>query len=203
MIHVDPQPEYPEFDLEVRTPGLRFLEMTPCPSSRDFNRHNYWNKARKHLHRSYSGLCAYTSLYLEDSDSVDHFLPKTKYPHLAYEWDNYRLARQKVNFNKGSSEQVLDPFTIQNGWFVMDCPSCLITPGPGLDSDTKTQVENTIGVLKLNADDGLVQERCDWLVSLAKDEITLDFLRRRYPFLASEITRQGIEQDLKTVFCIG
>lgn len=202
MIQVDPQPEYPEFDAEVRTPGLRFLVREPHPSSRDFNRHRYWTKAHTHLHRSYSGLCAYTSLYLEDSGSVDHFLPKTQYPHLAYEWDNYRLARQKVNFAKGSSEQVLDPFTIQNGWFVMDCPSCLITPDPGLDSATKTRVEITIAVLKLNADDGLVQERCNWLVSLANGEFSLDFLRRRYPFLAYEITRQGIEQDLKTIFCL-
>ena len=190
------------FDSEVRIPGLEFLETTPCPSSRDFSGHNYWNRARSHLRQLYSGFCAYTSLYLVDSDSVDHFLPKVKYPHLAYEWNNYRLARQKVNFSKGNSEKVLDPFTIQNGWFVIDCPSCLVRPGAGLDAETRNRVEDTISILKLNDDDNLVQERCDWLVSLAKGEITMSFLLKRYPFLAIEITRQGIEQDLNTLFCI-
>ena len=139
MIPVTPQPEYPEFEGQVRQPGLTFLRGNPDPSDKDFRRRNYWSRAAKKLHEAYLGCCAYTTLHLCDTGSVDHFLPKTKYPHLAYEWDNYRLARQKINARKSNTEEVVDPFTVQIGWFVLDLPSCLIRPGDGPRSRVKKE----------------------------------------------------------------
>ncbi len=200
MIPVAPKPEYQEFDSEIRKPGIQFLRRKPHPSNKDFRGHNYWTKAIKNLKVSYSGLCAYTSLYLVDTGSVDHFRPKTKYPHLAYEWDNYRLARQKINTRKGDTEEVVDPFRVKSGWFALDLPSCLIRPGDGLDKETKKCVNATINILQLNDDDGLVQERCDLLVYLAQGDITMNFLGRHYPFLAVEVRRQDIEERLSQIF---
>ena len=200
MIPVVPQPEYQEFDSEVRRPGIQFLRRKPHPSNRDFHNHNYWTRAIKNLKASYSGLCAYTSLYLVDTASVDHFRPKMKYPHLAYEWDNYRLARQKINSRKGDTEEVVDPFAVKSGWFVLDLPSCLIRPGDGLDKETKKCISATINILRLNDDDSLVQERCNLLVYLAQGDITMNFLDRHYPFLAVEVRRQGIEKRLSQIF---
>ena len=200
MIPVLLQPEYPDFDKEVRQPGLSFLRKNPNPSAKQFRRHNYWSKAAGNLHVAYSGLCAYTTLRLADMESVDHFLPKAKHPRLAYEWDNYRLARQKINGRKGDSEDVLDPFKVHTGWFVLDLPSCLVRHGDGISPKIEKEVDSTIDILKLNVDDRLVQERCDWLVSLADGEITIDFLDRHYPFLSSEIRRQGIMDRLKVIF---
>lgn len=200
MIPVARQPEYPEFDAQVRQPGLTFLKANRNPSDKDFKKHNYWSRAAKNLHKAYMGCCAYTTLRLLDMGSVDHFLPKTKYPYLAYEWDNYRLARQKINVRKSNTEEIVDPFKVQVGWFVLDLPSCLIRPGDGLGQELRKKVNSTINILQLNADDRLVQERCDFLVNLADGDITMNFLAQHYPFLSIEVERQGVENSLKIIF---
>ena len=201
MIEVVPKPEYAAFDADVRVPGTLFLKKNPSPSSRDFGKHNYWNRAKRELLRAYLR-CAYTSRRVRgDSVSVDHFLPKAKHPWLAYEWDNYRLARPKLNRNKADSEAVMDPFHVRDGWFVLDCPSCLILPGDNLKGVTRQRVDSTIRVLKLNSPE-LADERCRWLVDLAKNLISFYYLRREYPFLASEVERQGIKGQLKILFAL-
>ena len=200
MIPVRPEPEYREFDFEVRKPGRAFLKKNPRPSNKDFRKHNYWTKATGNLKAAYSSLCAYTSLRLVDAGSVDHFRPKIKHPALAYEWSNYRFARQKINQRKGETEDVIDPFKVKSGWFVLDLPSCLIRPGYGLNRKTRDRVKTTIDILKLNADDNLVQERCDLLVYLAQGDVTLNFLDQHYPFLAVEVRRQGVENHLRRMF---
>ena len=200
MIRVRAEREYPEFDSEVRRPGRAFLTRNPRPSNRDFRRRDYWKKAAGHLKAAYSSLCAYTSLRLVEAGSVDHFRPKIKYPDLAYEWSNYRLARQKINQRKGDTEGVIDPFKVKPGWFVLNLPSCLIRPGDGLNQKTRDRIRTTIDILKLNADDNLVQERCDLLVWLAQGDVTLQFLDQYYPFLAVEVRRQGVEDRLSQIF---
>ena len=201
MIRVLPKPEYAAFNADVRVLGMRFLQTNPSPSSRDFQSHNYWKGAKTELRRAYLR-CAYTSRRVRgESVSVDHFLPKTKHPRLAYEWDNYRLARPKLNRHKSDSEDVVDPFQVRNGWFVVDCPSCLIHPGDNLAGNTRQEVSATIDVLKLNSDE-LAAERCRWLADLASNLISFDYLKREYPFLASEVERQGIKGQLKTLFAL-
>ena len=201
MIRVQPKPEYAAFNAAVRVPGRRFLQRNPNPSSKDFQKHNYWKRAKSELHRAYLR-CAYTSRRVRgDGVSVDHFLPKVKHQWLAYEWDNYRLARPKLNRNKGDSEQVVDPFNVRKGWFVLECPSCLIRPGNTLTANTRQDVVATILVLKLNSHE-LADERCRWLADLALNLISFDYLEREYPFLASEVERQGIEAQLKTLLAL-
>ena len=201
MIYVQSKPEYAGFTTDVRVPGRRLLRRNPNPSSRAFRSHNYWNRAKSELRRAYLR-CAYTSRRVRgDGVSVDHFLPKAKYPWLAYEWDNYRLARPKLNRNKADSEAVVDPFHVRKGWFVLDCPSCLILPGDALKGNTRHKVSSTITVLKLNSDE-LATERCRWLTDLASNLISFDYLKREYLFLASEVERQGIKGQLKTLFAL-
>lgn len=201
MIEVLPKPEYAAFDADVRVPGKRFLRNNPNPASRDFGRHNYWTRAKSELRRAYLR-CAYTSRRVRgDGVSVDHFRPKAKHPWLAYEWDNYRLARPKLNRNKADSEAVVDPFRVRDGWFVLDCPSCLILPGDNLKGAMRRRVNSTISVLKLNSPE-LAEERCRWLVDVAISLISFDYLWREYPFLASEVERQGIEGQLKILFAL-
>lgn len=200
MIPIAPQPEYAEFDAVVRQPGMMFLAENPKPSAADFRKRNYWSRALPHLRAAYSGICAYTTRRLFDNGSVDHFWPKTKYPQLAYEWNNYRFARPKINSRKGNTEEVMDPFAVKKGWFVLDLPSCLIRPGDGLDAGVRRKINATIDILQLNSDDLLVQERCDWLVALADGKITMDFLDGNYFFLSSELKRQGVENELKVIF---
>lgn len=201
MIPVRPQPEYKGFEGQVRRPGQRFLAANPSPSSREFRNRDYWRRAKKELHRAYVR-CAYTSLRIMGTrGTVDHFRPKVKFPHLAYEWSNYRLARAKLNNRKGDSLDVIDPFRVRSGWFILDCPSCLIHPGENLEKRTRDQVRATINVLNLNSGD-LVQERSVQLVDFAMGKVPFDHLEKHYPFLANEIRRQRIEDQMRTLFAV-
>ncbi|MDE0281920.1 MAG: hypothetical protein OXN16_12720 [Gammaproteobacteria bacterium] len=200
MIRVQWKQEYSDFDREIRQRGKKFLQSCPTPNSTQFNKHNYWKKALNELHAAYDGLCAYTSRELIDGGTVDHFKPKSKYPLLAYEWDNYRLARQQINQRKGNSEDVADPFQIDDGWFILDLPSCLIKPGNNLSADARKIVKATINTLQLNHDERLVEERRNLLVYLADDMITLKFLDKHYPFLSAEVKRQNVIDSLRNIF---
>ena len=200
MIRVDSQPEYPGFHAEVRQKGQRFLARYPTPNAKQFAKHNYWKAAIGELYAAYGGVCAYTSRHLVLTGSIDHFRPKSKYPTLGYEWSNYRLCRQVLNSRKGNSEDVLDPLRVQNGWFTLDMPSCLIRPGVGIPRHTRIAVNKTIDTLGLNDDDRLVSERCQWLVNLADGAITLDYVEKYYPFVAFEVKRQSVYTSLKKIF---
>lgn len=133
--------------------------------------------------------------------SVDHFLPKSKYPHLAYEWKNYRLARPKLNHHKADSEDVLDPFDVYNWWFVLECPSCYIRASKELRGKSRQGVVATIDRLRLNEEE-LLAERCAWLIDLASSKISFDHMTREYPFLAYQVDRQGIKKRLRTLFAL-
>jgi hypothetical protein len=195
MIRVDPAPEYPDFDGQVRVPGAAFLATCPTPTSEQFRKKNFWNRAARELHAAYSGICAYTAMYLPEQGSVDHFLPKSDYPDLAYEWSNFRLASGRVNSSKGNQIHILDPFDIENDWFYIDIPTCLLRPNPDLGKDLRARIKGTINSLRLNQDDNYVQERCNILIEYACGDISKNFLQRRYPFLAKEIDRQGLAQE--------
>lgn len=203
MIRVIPQPEYPAFQSEVRNPGAAFLVTCPEPTSNQWKRKNYWSRAARELRAAYSGICAYTAMYLPEQGSVDHFRPKSVYPHLAYEWSNFRLASGRINSSKGNSTDILDPFEVQDEWFYMDIPACLLKPNPSLIAPLRARIKSTINSLRLNQDDHFVQERCSILMEYARGDVSIEFLRRRYPFLEKEVRRQGLdERALKELFRI-
>ncbi|MCA6124220.1 hypothetical protein J6500_20325 [Bradyrhizobium sp. WSM 1704] len=202
MIRVAAKLEYPDFDAQVRQPGAAYLRTCPTPNSEQFRKKNFWSRAAKELHAAYSGICAYTSMYLPEQGSVDHFVPKTINPALAYEWNNFRLASGRVNSAKGNQTHIIDPFLVDNDWFHLDLPSCLLRANPDLDVALRVRINGTINSLRLNADDFYVQERCNILIELARGEISLGFLERRYPFLAKEVARQNVGAQLTQLFCI-
>lgn len=142
-------------------------------------------------------------MYLPDQGSVDHFIPKTVNPALAYEWSNYRLASGRVNSCKSNQTNILDPFNVDNDWFEIDIPSCLLRANAALPHNLRAQINSTINSLRLNADDCYVQERCNILINYAKAEISLNFLKARYPFLAKEIQRQNLDaRGLASLFTL-
>lgn len=190
------QPEPHSFNAKVRVPGQRFLVKTPNPTHDEFKRNNFWKQAAKEVYEAYSRVCAYTCRYIEvPNGSIDHFNSKSAYPQQAYEWSNFRLCLHRVNGHKGASE-VIDPFSVQPGWFVLDFPSCLVKVGDGLDQPLRERIEATIIALHLNADDSFVQDRCDVMMMYAEGVVALQYLTRRRPFLAVEVERQGITQQI-------
>jgi hypothetical protein len=100
-----------------------------------------------------------------------------------------------VNSSKGNQIHILDPFDIENDWFYIDIPTCLLRPNPDLGKDLRARIKGTINSLRLNQDDNYVQERCNILIEYACGDISKNFLQRRYPFLAKEIDRQGLAQE--------
>jgi hypothetical protein len=197
LIPVTPQPEPQGFDTSVRQRGNAFLAANPGAPKLP----KYWKgAAADDLYAAYKGICAYTCMYFVAPGSVDHFFPKSQRRDLAYEWSNYRLALPLVNSYKGESTAVIDPFVVQDGWFVMDFPSCLVRAARDLSSAITEQIEKTVQVLRLNDADPFVQERCNVAVEFLDGHLSFDFLSRRYPFLAAEIRRQGGKDVLRAVF---
>ena len=199
MIPVAPKPEPVGFDRQVRQKGKQFLDTHGVPGKSSGFR-NYWKDIIDDLHRLYDGICAYTCIYLAPPGTVDHFLPKSKYPYLAYEWTNYRLTSAIINNRKGESEDVLDPFLVQPGWFTLDFPSCLIKMNDLIPPEYARRAACTIDILKLNDDDRLVQDRCDIIMEYVERNVTLTFLEKRYPFIATEIRRQALVEQVGCIF---
>jgi hypothetical protein len=194
MIHIDRQPEPPEFDFQVRQPGLQFLKVCPNPAGEKWKGKDFWKKINADLYGAYNGVCAYTGEWFARTTSitsVDHFLPKSKAPHLAYEWGNYRLTTQKTNNNK-ADYIVIDPFDVQAGWFILEIPSCLIISGENLSAEIKAQIEFTIDKLKLNLDEDYVERRYETICDYVRNDISFSFLKRHFPFIAIELERKNL-----------
>lgn len=184
MIPVAQKPEPAQFDAEVRQPGLVFLQEHPEGRLRPL-----WARARRDLHREYSSICAYTCQLVVGGE-VDHFLPASKRRDLAYEWSNYRLSCSLANRTKGAKVGLVDPFDVEQGWFAMTLPQCDIVSGPNVPEDRAGQVQATIAALNLNCEQ-LVEWRHGVMVEFRDGHVSLDHLRRCYPFHAVELERQG------------
>jgi hypothetical protein len=148
MIRVNQAAEPENFDDRVRRRGLRFLGNPPKkPTVKQWRNHSYWREVGHQLYDAYSGICAYSCHWIPydtGADTVEHFRPKDTYPAEAYEWSNYRLVCATLNGRKGAFEDVLDPFVIQNGWFIIDFPSMLVKPDSDLDPVLQESVDATI-----------------------------------------------------------
>jgi len=146
------------------------------------------------LYERYGGICAYSAHWIPPdcgAMTVDHFVPKSAAPHLAYEWDNYRLCTLEMNRNKGTKEGILDPFVIQPGWFKMDFPSLQVTAESSLPSATARAVTKTIKSFKLN-DETCVKARYAYLQDYMGNHRDFYSLSHDAPFLAFELQRQGM-----------
>jgi hypothetical protein len=191
------------YDSEVRRKGLKFLRRNPNPSASEFSKHAYWKAIHDDLYQLYNGICSYCASWTtrnqgptRDNTSVDHFIPKSVEPKMAYEWANYRLCRARLNSNKDDSMEVMDPFYIENGWFQIDFTTFLIVPSPELPYLVREHVNRTIDTLGLN-DNDYVDERLEVVKLYTLDSITINNLELKYPFIAEEIRRSNFDDQLK------
>ncbi len=204
MIPVNPQPEPPNFDADVRQPGCAFLATLPSPTGDEWRGRDYWRRVLKYARQVYGGICAYSAQWIPSvtgSDTIDHFLPKSQCPILAYEWSNYRYSSLKLNSRKGH-HLILDPFRVQFGWFTLGFPSLLVKPDPGLPHNLQTEIRQAIGILKLNDDEACIESRQSWVLDFCRGEITFAFLQRKAPFIANELQRQGLVCTIRRVMGI-
>lgn len=200
MIPVVEQPEPADFQTKVRVRGSAFLRRRPHPTHHDFKQNNYWKDCLPQLYAAYGGICAYSASYLPTERSLDHFVPKTRNPTQAYEWNNYRLSSPRLNSHKGDSVDVLDPFQILRDWFVLNLTNFWIEPNVTLEARIEAKVRKTIEVLRLNTDDIFVNNRFKAVQDYAKGLTTFDFLKFYYPFIAYELERQNQKEAIKAAF---
>jgi hypothetical protein len=203
MIHVDQREEPENFNDRVRVRGRGFLQRTPNPTSMQWRSHQYWREVGSELHDAYGGICAYSCHWIPydtGADTVEHFRPKAIYRNEAYEWSNYRLVCATLNGRKGVHEDVLDPFLIQDGWFVIDFPSMLVKPDSELAPVNRQSVQATIDRLGLNDEGTCLKSRVKWLSDYCSNDISLDYFRRHAPFIVAELERQNLVEDIREVF---
>lgn len=203
MIPVKPQPEPADFEKKVRSKGVVFLQSVTQLKAWD-NR-EYWRECLKDLYGAYNQVCAYSAQWIppiEGSSTVDHFIPKSVKPELAYEWSNFRLSCLKMNARKRDFQDVLDPFQMKPGWFTLNFPSLLVKPNPDLEESIKSQVRSTIKRLKLNDDDVCVKHRQDWLMRYCEEKFKFEFLKETAPFIAYELERQNLVDSIATIMSV-
>jgi hypothetical protein len=129
---------------------------------------------------------------------VDHFIPRSLRPDLAYEWSNFRFASRDVNARKGAAVNVVDPFEVETGWFALAFPSLLVTEGPIASTVGRARLIHTIDALGLN-DERLIDDRAHWLRQFCREGTPLTFLERHAPFIAAELVRQGIVETIAAI----
>src|SRR5439155_22494098 len=112
MMFIEPKEEPLTFQETVREPGRAFLKTSPNPKS--WKNREYWQDCIPDLYDAYEGICAYCAEWIPETTgdpTVDHFIPKSVRPELAYEWSNFRLACLRFNRWKRNYQDVLDPFS--------------------------------------------------------------------------------------------
>jgi hypothetical protein len=206
VIPIKPQPEPDDFDEKVRKPGLAFLSKVPNPKTKDWKNRDYWRRSLRDLYDACNHICAYSAQWIsrpEGSPTVDHFLPKSAKPELAYEWHNFRLACLTLNNKKRTELDVIDPFELPVNSFILDFPSLIIKPNPELLYPLKGRVISTINRLELNDYDKCIDGRLEWLKTYYEDNSTFDSLKRKAPFIAYELERQGLAEVDKIAYIMG
>src|SRR5260370_26159447 len=133
MIPVRPYPEPDIFDELVRIPGNSFLRQLSGskPTTKQWSHQNHWKHILPQLCNYYHRICSYYAHWIPSGAcfaNVDHYIPKSVKPELAYEWSNYRLACPQANTWKKEYLDVLDPFVIKDDWFILVFPFLIVKP---------------------------------------------------------------------------
>lgn len=202
MIRVQPRPEPGVFDAKVRMPGRTFLAATPKPTGEQWKRHAYWQRVSREMYQAYEKVCAYTCHYIAPDTgifSVDHFRPKDRFPLEAYEWSNFRLACTRLNGRKHTKD-ILDPFLIEDGWFTLIFPLLHVVPDPSLPPALRAQVQETIDELQLCDEGTCVLARQSYVDAYCGERITFEHLEIEAPFLAKELVRQALVEEIKVMW---
>lgn len=196
MIRVKPRPEPTapdfDFDADVRIPGERWLAENPKATANKMP--PYWRKAMPSLRRSYKGVCAWFCCYVAQTtggSSTDHFVPKSKARNVAYEWSNYRFACARMNARKRDASDVLDPFALMDGWFVLAFTTMRVKPAADLAPTDLSAVKATIRRLDLNAQECIGERQGHW-DNYTEHGLSATRLIEYAPFIAMEAARQDL-----------
>ena len=141
----------------------------------------------------YRGVCSYATTWIPPSvgnHSVDHCVPKSQNSKAAYESTSSRYVSARFNGRKGV-KSILDPFRTAPSMVCAGLQSFLIFPNAMLDDAPSREVADTIGILKLNSDDDLVNERATYFNPYVSGHMTFAHLRGWLPSSLSRLRGRG------------
>ena len=187
MIHFDAVPE-PQGFAGCANRGNAWIRANPHANRpRDF-----WSRFKPALAEGFRGLCAYSAMYLSHG-TVDHFVSWRENRSKAYAWDNYRYCADWINSSKKSerSSNLMDPFTVQDGWFEVILPSLQLKVTNSVPGTLREMAEYTIKRLHLEHDERVMRQRREWYRMYQCDELTLDGLEKKAPLIAAAVKKAG------------
>lgn len=213
MIPVAQAQEPPEFDAQVRQPGLSAIDellgrsprlKRPGPRRKQIAEREpdipaeafppYWREALPEMLVRYERRCAYLAMYIHHATgrpTVDHVLPKSYAWDQVYEWSNYRLCAAIINAKKGALLTLADPFEIQPGWFALNLNTLHVERGPAAPERAWLRIDATLPVLNQRL---CVKEREEYVrcyrLGPGAGGFDLAHLEARAPFIAAELRRQ-------------
>lgn len=153
---------------------------------------DYWGEFKPQLAEAFHNLCAYSAMY-EPVGTVDHFVSCDKDRTRAYDWSNYRYASGWLNSSKQAlrSHEIVDPFTVEQGWFELLLPSLQLVVTDRVPVALRAQAARMLDRLHLGHDERVVRQRREWYRMYQDAELTLDGLAKKAPLIAAAVRRQG------------
>ena len=176
------------FDTKVKAPGEAWLKKNPKAKRPK----PLWVPFTTALSDGFSKRCAYAAMLDPTGGTVDHFLSFKNYPHLAYEWGNYRFASGTLNASKQNADDaVLDPFEVEEGWFEIMLPSLQLRITDKVPSALREKAEFTLKQLKLQDGERIIRWRKSWYDMYLNGQLNLSGLRVVAPLLAAAVENKN------------
>lgn len=130
----------------------------------------------------------------EPVGSVDHFRSwkaiRASEPRLAFEWSNFRFAAQWINAVKQDSDDVLDPFEVEDDWFEISLPSLQLVATDRIPQPMRAKAEVTLVRLRLRDDERVISQRRAWLRLHESGDLSLEGLRQKAPLIARAVEKR-------------
>ncbi|OUM00867.1 hypothetical protein [Variovorax sp. JS1663] len=183
----NPIDEPDEFDAKCRQKGQEWLAANPgAKRPKDL-----WSPFRLDLAKGFQNRCGFGAMWIS-SGTVDHFISCDEDSSKAYEWSNYRYIEGWINSSKKKhpSNELLDPFEVQEGWFEVDLPSLQLKLTDAVPAAARERAEFTLKRLKLRDDERIVRQRRAWYELYQTKDLTLEGLRKMAPLIAAAVERQ-------------
>lgn len=186
VIRFEPAPQPTGFAERVEARGKAWLATNASGRPRD-----YWGEFKPALAKAFRDLCAYSAMY-EPVGTVDHFVSCNEDRTRAYDWSNYRYASGWLNSSKQAlrSDDLVDPFAVENGWFELLLPSLQLVVSDRMPAALRERAARMLDRLHLGHDERVVRQRREWFRMYQEGELTLDGLAKKAPLIAAAIRRQ-------------
>jgi hypothetical protein len=187
MIRVPRTDEPMDFDQTARKPGLAWLASNPNPKSKP---PDYWSPFRDLLAKGFGNRCGYLAMFDPDG-TVDHFISFKTNPSLSYEWSNYRYSAGTVNSAKKPrwDGHLLDPFEVENDWFEIQLPSCLLSITNHVPLSHLAKAKFTLEKLKLADGQRARRQRLAWYDRYLNGKVSIDGLQDFAPQVARAVEK--------------